>query len=444
MSNDDSLSNGVTADAPRTWSKEEIERFIAGEDLKYQKITLPHGLSTPGADRREICDLAFESDLTGKTILDIGSYLGYFCFEALERGAAASLGLEVDPTKIRQARILAEIKQLPANFVQDDIETMQLADRYDIVLCLNVLHHLFDPVGVLHKLADATRHKLVLEVASLNPRDSRKLGIGAVTRRLIGKLPIIFVARGVPSAKAHSEVQKFFFTPTAVRRILASHRSLFARVDVYPSLHKQRFIAVATRRRIGTLVIVTGPTSSGKSTFLRRIADRQLPPTFADLLPVSSRDWPMIGASRLLEAAAEGKPMLPAHDLEGAILHYDFLRPLFSGSQDFARDQALDLIRCAGKVIAIVLKPDQERLLRQFKESELSDKPRSIMLTRLLDAVGIRKRKRRHEALFELYKKEDWLVDWYLRWDSFIRHAAPQAQVMVADEAKYYSWAPGS
>lgn len=423
---------------PRHWSKAEVEAFLAAEDLKYQKISLPYGLSTPGADRREVCELAFAGGIAGQTVLDIGSYLGYFCFEALARGAAAATGLEVDPHKLRQARTLAEIKGLPAEFVMDDIETMALPGRYDIVLCLNVLHHLFDPVGVLHKLAAATRGRLVLEVASLNPRDARKLGVGPLLRHLIGRLPVIFVGRGVPSFKAQGEVQKYFFTPQAIRRILASHRALFARIDIVPSTHKQRFIVVATRRRIGTLVIVSGPTSSGKSTFLRRFASGQLPPAVAAALPATCRSWPQTGAGQLLQGQAASRPSLPAHDLEGAVLHYDILRPFSTGCQEYPRDQALDLIACAERVVVVVLKPGPARLARQLHDNEIAEKPGRGLLARLAGRLGLKQRKSRHRALAVLYGQPGWVEGWYARWDQFIRRAAPGAHIIEVGEDHYH------
>lgn len=422
----------------RSWSRAEIEAFLAAEDLKYQKITLPHGLSTPGADRKEVCEIAFAGGITGKTVLDIGSYLGYFCFEALERGAAAATGLEVDPAKLRQARTLAEIKGLAADFQMDDIETMALAGRYDIVLCLNVLHHLFNPVGVLHKLAEATRDRLVLEVASLNPRDAKKLGVGALTRQFIGKLPVVFVGKGVPSFKSQGEVQKYFFTPAAIQRILGSQRALFSRIEIVPSSHKQRFIVVATRRRIGTLVIVSGPTSSGKSTFLKRIAEGRLPAALAAELPASSRSWPMTGAGQLLQTQHTATPSLPAHDLEGAVLHYDFLRPFATGCQDYPRDQALDLISCAEKVVVVVLRPSRERLSRQLHDNEIAVKPEQGLLRRLARKTGL-KGKKRHRELAALYAQEGFVDGWYARWEAYLRRAAPAATVITVDESWYGS-----
>jgi hypothetical protein len=65
----------------------EIRAFLKSETLKYQKINLPFGLSTPGDDRTQAKQVAFGDRVAGKSVLDIGSYLGAMCLEALERGA---------------------------------------------------------------------------------------------------------------------------------------------------------------------------------------------------------------------------------------------------------------------------------------------------------------------------------------------------------------------
>jgi hypothetical protein len=248
---------------------------------------------------------------------------------------------------------------------------------------------------------------------------------------------VIFVGRGVPSFKSHGEVQKYFFTPAAIQRILGSQRALFAKIEILPSSHKQRFIVVATRRRIGTLVIVSGPTSSGKSTFLTRFAEGKLPPALSAELPASSRGWPMTGASRLLLSQHGEASSLPPRDLEGAVLHYDILRPFSTGCQAYARDQALDLISCADKVVVVVLKPGLERLSRQLHEGEIAVKPGKSVLARLAAAAGLKRRKRRHRHLAGLYTQPGWVDGWYARWEAHIRRVAPQARIIEVHDAWY-------
>lgn len=451
------LKSEISSSVPKkVWSKADIEQFITNEELRYQKIDLPFGLSTHGVRREELCELAFSGTVRGRTVLDIGSYLGYFCLRALEEGAAAAHGLEIDPDKIRQANILAEIKGLNPTYDTVDFETEELGQRYDIVLALNILHHLFDPVGALQKLAHITDEKLVLEVASLNPRDARKIGIGFFKRLFIARLPIIFVAPGIPQSKRRTNVQKYFFTPRSIKRILNDHTKLFASVEIFPSKFKQRFIVVATRRKIGHLVIVSGPTSSGKSTFIRHLKQGILPAAITKKLPQGIAEWPQIGSSRLFKnshVTVDGK-VLDTPNIDGLVLHYDILRPYARGTQEFNRDQTLDLIQCAAKVTVIVLKTDISVLQRQLFEGEIKNanwkkkttnnflslvgrfrEQRVGALTLKLVELIIRRRiktrtKSRHEELLEHYNKPGWVESWLVRWQEYLKRQGNKMSVI--------------
>jgi 2-polyprenyl-3-methyl-5-hydroxy-6-metoxy-1,4-benzoquinol methylase len=394
----------------RAWAKPEIEGFLAHERLSYQKIQLPFGLSTPGSDRPEMCDAIFR-DVAGRGVLDIGSYLGYFCQEALRRGASSAHGLEADPEKVRQSNALAEMNGLAPIFTVGDVETFDLEQPYDVVLCLNVMHHLFDPIGVLLRLARATRHKLVLEVASINPRDGRKLGLGFLTRHLIGRLPLLYVAPGLPAASQRTNAQKYFFTPESIRTILQQHTRLFYEVEIVPSSFKQRFIVIAKRRKIRHLLVVSGPTSAGKSTFLRQLEDGSLPAEIRALLPRDCEKWPQIAN----DGDSVDEPLI-----SGVVLRYDFLRPLASATHTFKRDQTLDLMQCSEKITVIVLRPEQPQLIKQYRASEIEP------------AKARRKGRRQRwhrDQLLEDYASPHFLASWYDRWRDFLAAEYPSAEV---------------
>lgn len=403
----------------REWTKPEIERFLATERLAYQKINLPFGLETPGDAKPEFCEKIFR-DVAGKSVLDVGSYLGYFCQEALKRGARSAHGLEADPEKVRQAYALAEMNGLAPTFSIDDVESCELQQPYDVVLCLNVLHHLFDPVGTLLRLARLTRHQLVLEVASINPRDGRKLGLGLFARHWLAWLPVLFVAPGVPTARKRTSSQKYLFTPEAVRRILQRHTHLFYEVALDRSTFKQRFVVIAKRRRIRHLVVVTGPTGAGKTTLLRQIQDGSLPAEMRASLPAGCETWPQLAAKHLAEdrvRAFDGRS-LDVPELEGAVFHYDFMRPLTTAVHTYERDQALDLLHCADRITVLTLRPDHAQLLRQFQAGEL-DSEKSKRHSR---------RKRwHHEQLLRDFQSEAWVASWYDRWREYLQAVHPKA-----------------
>ena len=147
------------------WSKEQIIAMLDENSFSYQNVPLPHGLETGGHDRSDTARAIFGEDVAGKSVFDLGCKYGYFCFAAEESGAVKIRGVDIEPENIRKSRLLAQSRGSIAQFERLDIEKQEIQDRYDYVLCLNVLHHLRNPLAVLEKLIAATRQKLVLEVA---------------------------------------------------------------------------------------------------------------------------------------------------------------------------------------------------------------------------------------------------------------------------------------
>ena len=87
---------------------------------RYQRITLPDGRVLPGHDRSYLNNMVFDEDVSGQTMLDIGSHLGFFCIEGLLRGMRAATGLEPYPDSIRLARELAQEFGVQPRYLQND------------------------------------------------------------------------------------------------------------------------------------------------------------------------------------------------------------------------------------------------------------------------------------------------------------------------------------
>jgi 2-polyprenyl-3-methyl-5-hydroxy-6-metoxy-1,4-benzoquinol methylase len=219
--------------------------MLEADDFSYQRIELPYGLSTSGRhDRSSTARRIFPDDLSGKSVLDVGCRLGYFCFEALKRGAQRVVGVDIDPENVRKARLLADCLGFEARFEQLDIDREPIRESFDTVLALNLLHHLANPIGTLAQLAGITRERLVLEVAALRRTDRSKAGISRVFGRFVERLPIIVVS---PVADDDPDSQKFFVTASAIDNLLRHPRYGFTRVERVSSRHKGRFIVIAEK-----------------------------------------------------------------------------------------------------------------------------------------------------------------------------------------------------
>ncbi|KAA6184675.1 class I SAM-dependent methyltransferase [Thiohalocapsa marina] len=135
---------------------------------------LPQPVGKHEAQRQRY--MAQRLSLRGLSLLDIGANTGYFSFAALEAGAARVVSQEGNA---EHAHFIALAAQSLG--VNDRLEvrphyysfTDPSAERFDVTLCLNVLHHLGDDFGdqtlsldeakaqmrfALNRLARHTRH----------------------------------------------------------------------------------------------------------------------------------------------------------------------------------------------------------------------------------------------------------------------------------------------
>ena len=417
------------------WSREKIEAFLKSEQLKYQKIELPYGLSTPGTERSATSELIFGDCLKSKSVLDVGSYLGLFCFEAEKRGAERVLGWDVDSERIRLARIIAEIKGSRVEYQQNDIEKNDGLETFDVVLCLNLLHHMNDPVAVLDKLIHVTRETLVLEVASIGTHDRRKLRLSWLQSRVLTKTPSIIVGRGATSAPYDNQ-QKFFFTKESIRNLLQYQRNCFARVEIIDSGFKDRFIVIANKRRIKNLIVVAGPTSSGKSTALGRMRRDEFPEIAQKLGMGSFKQWKQVGASSLNR--------YENIFVENLLFHYDFLRPFGRSAKTHERDEALQILGAAQNISFITIFTEPQKLSEQLVRGEFNVPHRSVfkqivksVLRRIFSLSEFRLARRiriidilygkavrpasiRHMNILKMYQRPKEVFRLYRRWFSFI------------------------
>jgi tRNA (mo5U34)-methyltransferase len=342
------------------WTKEEVERLVEEEDGCEQRIALPFGLATRGRDRSKAAERALAAALFGRSVLDVCCGDGFFSFEALRRGAARVVALDPEPDRVRRARRIADCLGLAPEIGLLD-PACPLEGGFDFVLCWNALAHARDPLALLEKLAAATRGRLVLEFLDLARAERRRLGISAFCGFALAREPVIFVGKGGVVAPRGAE--RFAFSRAAIERLLLGHRGDFSGVEFAPSDIEGRTIAIATRRRIGRLLLVAGPTAAGKTTMIERLKKGALPEVAERLELGDARAWPTIPAGKLREIAE------PA--IDRLIFHYDFLRPYLRRGASLVRDEALDPLEVAERVQAVTIFTPPERLLRQYEQSEI-------------------------------------------------------------------------
>jgi 2-polyprenyl-3-methyl-5-hydroxy-6-metoxy-1,4-benzoquinol methylase len=357
----------------------------------YQAIAVP-GEAIAGQDRSYLNAAIFDERTPGASVLDIGCYLGYFCLEALRRGAAAATGIEPDLECVEKARALARDAGLPAEYLVGDFETWDWGGRrFDVVLCLNVLHHMYDPVHALRRIMALARRKVVLEFAAPRRRDLLKSGANPLAF-LAGGLPAILL--GAPRRTEDAAAQSFLFTAKAMEVLFNRHTKTFEPVRITPSPFKGRLVLEARRREIGHLVVITGPTGSGKSTLMRRLAADA---AWRARLGLEPGPW--------LETDAHVKN-LPGGRVDRALMHYDLLRPWGRSIKAYGRDPGADVFAEAERLDVLTLMVEPNRLRDQLARAELS---------------GAKGRKRRRQAeAHARYADPAFLLGWYDQWFAFL------------------------
>lgn len=242
----------------------DIDRFIRQTEFAgYQQLTLPSGRVIPGTDRLPTAELVYPADLTGKSVLDVGCNYGFFLHEAIRRGAKRAVGIEANAESFRIASTLATLWDGKIEVHQGLLEEVELKETFDLVIFLNVIHHVTDPVPVVKKLASLCRGTLILEFRqphdlqfvqecfhkeklpttgprSLVRRIGHRIRMATETRLMelaTRRLPII----GVGSVEYH---RSYFFSQAGFRNMFQVHNRMFRSVEFRPSLTRGQALAV--------------------------------------------------------------------------------------------------------------------------------------------------------------------------------------------------------
>jgi tRNA (mo5U34)-methyltransferase len=147
------------------------------EELEwFHSIDLGGGVVTPGRDdsAAKLARLRLPADLSGRSVLDIGAWDGFFSFEAERRRAERVLAVDTLAWE-RGEKSGRPCFELAHRALGSRVESRRLdvhdvatagIGRFDLVLCLGVLYHLREPLRALEAVAAVTGELLVLETAT--------------------------------------------------------------------------------------------------------------------------------------------------------------------------------------------------------------------------------------------------------------------------------------
>ena len=223
------------------YSKSEIEYIVTNFRFEYQQIDLPCGISTKGDLRKNTLEYIFKGNLEGKSILDVGCAYGYFCFEAEKYGAKRILGTELKTHRFVGANILKTILKSKAEFINRDIIKEKLEEKFDVILLLNVIHHLEFPFYSLKVLSDLCLDTLIIEFPTT---DDVKFKSTLKKYRWFKSSKNPYV--GVSLLKEKD--QTFVFNEEALKRAVVDNFGYFKSIEFHKSpFNKKRKIAICKK-----------------------------------------------------------------------------------------------------------------------------------------------------------------------------------------------------
>ena len=133
----------------------------------FHRIELAPGVFTPGVDDtpHKAALIQFPADLTGKSVLDIGAYDGYFSFEAERRGAAFVLAYDHLPPDESGFNIARDVLKSKVEHRVGSVYDLDpaIVGEFDIVLFLGVIYHLRSPLLALQRIYGVCKSVMYLE-----------------------------------------------------------------------------------------------------------------------------------------------------------------------------------------------------------------------------------------------------------------------------------------
>ncbi|HZL55594.1 MAG TPA: DUF1698 domain-containing protein [Bryobacteraceae bacterium] len=156
----------AAADAAHEKRVGQLARSVQAR-FRYHSIELPDGSTLPGlqsADhlRWRLGLFGLSEDLTGKRVLDVGAWDGWFSFECERRGAEVVAVDCVELDTFLEARDMLGSKVEYKTLDVTELSARRLG-RFDIVLFLGVLYHLRHPLLGLEKAVELSTDLALIE-----------------------------------------------------------------------------------------------------------------------------------------------------------------------------------------------------------------------------------------------------------------------------------------
>jgi tRNA (mo5U34)-methyltransferase len=186
-----SVQEKINQDPPTSrLDRETVLKKISAVPFWWHRIEVGYGLVTPGhhgdlhhptGDKNVLKNMELPQDLSGKSVLDIGAWDGFYSFEAEKRGANKVLAIDnfyrdkLEKTGSQGFEVAKEILASRVEFQKASVYDLspEKFGTFDIVLFPGVFYHLKDPFLALEKIYSVTKEMLIMET-HYNPYDTKR------------------------------------------------------------------------------------------------------------------------------------------------------------------------------------------------------------------------------------------------------------------------------
>ncbi|MFC2140647.1 DUF1698 domain-containing protein [Candidatus Auribacterota bacterium] len=174
--------------------KEKLLEKVKAFPYWYHKIELPHGIVTPGWAPISPQAYRIPDDLSGKRVLDIGAWDGYWTFEALKRGAKEVVAIDDfsdyvgsldqnDRKAWETFDFCRSVLDYSENMcIRKEMTVYEITEKelgkFDIVFFFGTIYHLRYPLLALDKVSAVCSRELYLESAIADDYSPYQGGMG--------------------------------------------------------------------------------------------------------------------------------------------------------------------------------------------------------------------------------------------------------------------------
>ena len=174
------------------------------------------------------------------------------------------------------------------------------------------------------------------------------------------------------------------------------------------------------RCKIEHVLIVSGPSAGGKSTFIAQLVAGGLDASIAGLLPSGAAEWSHVDGNDILTRSLALEDALPeGSTLPGVIVHYDFVHILRVGFSDhYSEDPLFRIFDMCNRITICDVRPSRERLYQHFSDRLREQQRRKgklrVMWRRRVHAplrnLRMRLKGERHLVKEDIYRDAEWMT----------------------------------